>query len=137
MDIDQARQQHLDKYGSMLYCPERNTLCSFMEGMWGTGCEREGCILDDSDYQRQQRLIETNRMHRELDRRAEKREETKNSPAPIRTQRKTHIDYAWEKIHRLEEQSREAYRRNRPKKGEALLHEAIVMRRKLLKQINK
>lgn len=56
-----SRQEWLDKYGSFLFCPERDTLCVHMDGMWMTGCERPQCILDDPEYQILQKRIEANR----------------------------------------------------------------------------
>lgn len=125
MDTREAREEHLRRYGSMLFCPDRDTLCVFMEGMWGTGCERATCIRDDSEYQKLQRRIETNKR-----RIAEKRRE-EESGAPIRTQRKTYEQLQWERIRALEEESQQAYRRNNPKRGEAKLYEAIRLRQKL------
>ena len=62
---------------------------------------------------------------------AEKRRCGEEHAAPIRTQNKSWERIQMERIRRLEEESSEAYRRNRPRVGEAKLHEAIMLRREL------
>lgn len=102
---EEARRRHLEQYGSMLYCPERKTLCVFMEGMWGTGCERDLCIIDDPENQKLQRKIEQNRQKQ------------------IEAERR----------HREEERTQEAYRNNDPKKGDELFSKARYRRGELRK----
>ena len=134
--FEEARKQHVTEHGSFLYCPRRSVLCSFMEDEWKTGntCDRKPCILDDPEHQKLQKRIEENRRLNEERRRSAPEEE------PIRTYRRQNKypeDLIMDKIRRLEEQSREAYRRNRPKTGEAKLHEAILLRRKLRREYNR
>lgn len=129
--FEEQRQQHIEEYGSFLYCPERGNLCSFMEEKWKTGCScsRRPCILDDPEYialrKRQKQNIEK--------RRAEEKQyrEEERDAAPIRTQSKSWEVLQMEKIRRLEEESARAYRRNRPKIGEDKLYEAMRLRREL------
>ena len=131
---EEARQRHLKKYGSMLFCPERETLCVFMEGMWGTGCERDLCIIDDPENQKLQRKIEENRQKQiEAERRHREEERT---AAPIRDQRnltKPYIQKEIDEIHQMEERSQEAYRNNDPKKGDELFSRARYRRGELRK----
>lgn len=129
-----TREQHLKKYGSMLFCPERNTLCVYMEGMWGTGCERDLCIQDDPENQKLQKKIEENR-RKQIERERRHREEEK-AAAPIRDQRrqnKPYIQKELDEIHRLEEQSQKAYRNNDPKRGDTLFNKARIRRGELRK----
>lgn len=87
----------MQKYGSMLFCPERETLCFYMDGMWVTGCERDGCILDDPEYQKQQEVIRKNRedsFRRQVEAERKELEAAKNE----RRERKTR------EIHRREDE---------------------------------
>lgn len=129
--IEELRQEHVRKYGSFLHCPERKVLCSFMEeALCKTGvCERQQCILDDPEYQKLKERIR--KKFEENEKKRQQLKEEDEPPIRIRSPRKNPDMYIWAKINRLEEESREAYRRNRPKVGEAKLHEAIVLRRKL------
>ena len=128
-EMEQARQEHLAKYGSMLYCPERNTLCSFMDGMWMTGCERDGCILDDPNYQalkRKQEAIKEQRMEEERQQKAEERESEQ-----IRNQTKmarSYIDRTLEEAHRMENLSQKAFHRNKPNLGHDYFNRAKHLR---------
>lgn len=124
--FETERQQHIAKYGSFLYCPEHDTLCSSMEKTWETGCScsRKPCILEDPEYQKLQERIRRNVARRQGKTKEEKQDN-------IRRQTKTWEERQLEKIHRLEAESRKAYRRNRPKVGEDKLHQAIILRAEL------
>lgn len=124
--FETERQQHIAKYGSFLYCPEHDTLCSSMEKTWETGCScsRKPCILEDPEYQKLQERIRRNVARRQGETKEEKQDN-------IRRQTKTWEERQLEKIHRLEAESRKAYRRNRPKVGEDKLHQAIMLRAEL------
>lgn len=125
MNTEEARKEHLEKYGSILYCPERKTLCSFRDGMWMTGCERESCILDDPDYQalmEKQKRFRQKQVEEEQKRRREEQEAER-----IRDQRnqiQNYINRQQAEIQRLEEQSQRAYRNNWPKRGDDLFGRA-------------
>ena len=125
--LEKEKREHIDKYGSFLFCPERDVLCSFMENVWKTGedCGRRPCILDDPWYQKLQERIRKN-----LARQSKKRPKEEKA-APIRRQTKSWKDLQWEKIHRLETESARAYRENRPKVGEDKLNQAIRLEREL------
>ena len=129
---EELRKAHVAEYGSFLYCPERSTLCVFIDGFWDMGCGREeGCILDDHGYQALMKKQEVNRLRRQRIEQERRKQEPKELPQRIRTQNKYPEDHIIDRIKRLEEESRVAYRRNRPRVGEAKLHEAILLRRKL------
>ena len=133
MNLQEAKTNHLKEYGSFLYCPAGGTLCEYMNGAWLTGCTRGCCILDDPEHQRLQKRIEKNRRKNEEAHRREKEEERKQK---IRTQNKTEEELLLRRIERLEAESARAYHYNRPALGEAKLHKAIVLRRKLRRRIN-
>lgn len=126
------RKEHVRTYGSFLYCPERDTVCSFMEGMWKTGhkCDRSPCILDDpEDIALQERI----RKRREQMAAGTKEQKPADKPQ-IRDQRNqtTSIrEKIMNEIHALEDASKEAYRNNNPKKGEDLFHKAMYKRMEL------
>ena len=131
---DLSRQEHLRKYGSFLYCVERDTLCVFMDGMWGTGCEREVCIKDDPENRKLQKRIEKNRKKAEEECRKKQLHEKQHPPAPIRDQRnriKSYTEKEEEEIQRLEDASEAAFRSNNPKLGHQLFNRANIRRRKL------
>ena len=123
----------MQKYGSMLFCPERETLCVYMDGMWATGCEREGCILDDMEYQKLQEVI---RKNREEASRRQAEAERKAVEAAKRNAEKEKRERFIEEIHKIEEMSREAYRSNRPRRGDELFEKARFMRNELKEQTN-
>lgn len=136
-DLDREREEHMQKYGSMLFCPERETLCIYMDGMWATGCERDGCILDDPEYQKMQEVIRKNR--EESSRRQAEAERKAVEAAKRNAEKEKHERFIAEKmkeIHRIEEMSREAYRRNRPRRGDELFEKARSMRIELKRQTN-
>lgn len=125
--FEAERQQHIERYGSFLYCPKKDNYCFFMEKEWETGCacSRTPCIVDDPDYQKLQKTIRKN-----VEERNRKRQ--KEEPAsPIRRQTKSRQDMQIERIKKLEQESAEAYRRNRPRIGEEKLNQAMQMRREL------
>ena len=123
----------MQKYGSMLFCPERETLCFYMDGMWATGCERDGCILDDPEYQKQQEVIRKNR--EDSFRRQVEAEQKELEVAKMNAERGKREKFI-EEIHRIEEMSREAYRNNRPRRGDELFEKARFMRNELKEQTN-
>ena len=122
----EARQAHLEKYGSIIYCPDRDTLCSFMDNAWETGCAREGgCILDDPEDQALQARIKKSRQEKErLDAEEREAEHIRNQKNEVRN----HIDRQMQEVHRLEKMSQEAFRNNRPNKGHELFNKAKFLR---------
>ena len=131
--IEKARQEHMKKYGSMLYCEERDTICSFMFEAWITGCRRRPCIKDDPEDQKLQERIQKKREQNEKNM---KQKDTKG--APIRNQSaqiKSYEQQKWDEIHRLEQESAKAFRNNNPRKGETLFNRARIMRGDLRKYI--
>ena len=126
--FEAERQKHIEEYGSFLYCPEHDTLCCYMEDAWttGEGCRRRLCLCEDPEYQKLQERIRKNVARRK----AAKEEPQRN----IRRQKKTRRESQLEKIQRLEEESRKAYKRNRPKVGEDKLQQAIILRAQLRKE---
>ena len=135
---DISRQEWLDKYGSFLYCPERDTLCVYMDGKWPTGCELEVCIKDDPEHQQLEARIERNRARADEEARRRRQQEKNETKALIRNQSaqiKSYEQQRWDEIHRLEEQSAEAFRKNNPRRGETLFNRARIMRGDLRRYI--
>ena len=133
--IEQARQEHLKKHGSMLYCEKHDTLCSSMYGAWITGCQRKPCIKEDPDDIELQKKIQKNK---ERNRTKEKKKETQAAPIRNQTARiKSYEQQQLDKIHQLEEESAQAFRNNNPKRGEELFTKARFMRGELRKYIEK
>lgn len=108
-----------------------------MDGMWVTGCERDGCILDDPEYQKQQEVIRKNRedsFRRQVE--AERKELEAAKMNAEKEKREKFIAEKMKVIHRIEEMSREAYRNNRPRRGDELFEKARFMRNELKEQTN-
>ena len=108
-----------------------------MDGMWATGCERDGCILDDPEYQKLQEVIRKNRedsFRRQVEAERKAAEAAKRNAE--KEKRERFIAEKMKEIHRIEEMSREAYRRNRPRRGDELFEKARSMRIELKRQTN-
>lgn len=126
------RQEHVKQYGSFLYCPEHETICSFMESTWKTGsrCSRTPCIKEDPED-----IALQERIRRRRERIAAGKKEQKPAEKPqIRDQRNMTVSIEqkiMDEIHELEEASKEAYRSNNPRKGEDLFHRAMQRRMEL------
>lgn len=129
--FEEARQEHIARFGSFLYCPERDNYCFFMAEVWDTGekCSRAPCIVDDPEYIKLQERIEKNRERRRKE--AMKAAEEKEERAQIRRQTKSRKDVMLERMHALEKESEAAYRRNRPRIGAEKLEKAMALRRQL------
>ena len=130
----QRQKKHFEKYGSILYCPERNTICAFMEKCVqnNTECERKPCILDDPEHQKLQERIEKNRS--QMAREERKRIQEEKDAAPIRDQRnfiRSHVEKEMKEIHRLEEASQKAFQQNKPGLGHTLFNRAGIRRQEL------
>ena len=127
--LEEARQEHIRKHGSMLYCVERDTICAFMQDAWITGCQRSLCILDDPENIALMKRIELKRAENA---RLEKRKDEKAAPIRNQTGRiRSYKQIKLEEIHRLEEQSQQAYHNNNPRQGETLFNRAQIMRGEL------
>lgn len=63
-EIRRQQERHMKKHGSILFCPERNTICTFMFGAWEIGCQRALCIKDDMDNIALQKRIEIRRLEK-------------------------------------------------------------------------
>ena len=70
---ENIRKERVEKYGSFLYCQNRDTLCFNINTPDGI-CEEKICCLDDPEYIALLQKIEKNRKKREK-RKEEKHEE--------------------------------------------------------------
>lgn len=119
--LEQARQQHIKQYGSMLYCPDRDTLCFEMNDAWISGCQAKKCCLDDPDYiARREKNEKRNQRGTEKSREEETAQTIRNQSKMARS----YVDKLLEEANRLEARSQEAFRRNRPNDGHTLFNEA-------------
>ena len=116
---------------SFLYCPKKDNLC-FGREFSGEGieCKYENCLLEDPEYIEQQKKIEIKRKEnarREIEER--KRQEETPPPAKKTDLVKELAGY----IARREAMARRAYRENKPRKGDAIMHEVLILTGKLRK----
>ena len=131
MNIEETRRlEHVKAYGSFLYCPKKDTLCSYQEEnvQKGIECARRPCILDDPRDIERKKVIAANRIAQQI----ENAKRPKEEPcAPIRSPKKTRRDPRLELIEKLERESEAAYKRNKPNLGEEKLQKAIMLRAQL------
>lgn len=121
---EDIRKRRVEEFGSFLYCPERDTLCSFRDNEMGI-CPRAGCILDDPDYKKLQKRINRNRQINEANFVPEEPQTN------IRTQNKTKQQIITEKIKREEALAERMYKKNRPNAAEAALLRAQILKGEL------
>lgn len=121
------QRERFEKYGSFLFCPERSCLCFGRET--DAECKYESCILDDPEYQAMQARIAENQRKNHERQVAEQREEH----AKPRRQTKTAQQILEEKIEQKENYARACYKANKPKKGDAVLHEVMILQAQLRK----
>lgn len=59
---EDIRKARVEKYGSFLFCPDRNVLCFGMYNEYGI-CSRTPCCLDDPEYVTKKEQIAENVRH--------------------------------------------------------------------------
>lgn len=129
-EVRRQQKKHLEEHGSILFCPERNTICTFMFGAWEIGCQRVPCIKDDlEDIALQKRIEFKRKMETKKSHHDEQAAPIRNQTSRIRSFRQQKLD----EIHRLEKRSQEAYHDNRPQLGDTLFNRARILRGELKK----
>lgn len=126
----EIHKMKVEKYGSFLFCPEKKTLCFGTDTEDGS-CKHKSCLLDDPAYLKKQAEIEKRiavNARREQERR---KTEKHDPPAPIRRQRKSAADMIREQIKNKERFAHTLYKENKPKKGDAVMHEVMILQSKL------
>lgn len=121
---EDIRRARVEKYGSFLYCPDKDTLCSFLDNELAI-CPRIQCILEDPKHQAEQRRIERNRKKNMQNYVPEEKQ------ANIRTQNKTRQQTILERIQREEALAARLYKKNRPNAAEAALMRARILKGEL------
>lgn len=119
---EDIRKARVEKYGSFLYCPEWDTICSFRDTEDGT-CGREECLHEEPEWLELQERIEENRKKHTT-----KREEPQTN---IRTQHRTRQEILQREIDRKSAEARRCYRKGWTKKGDRLTYEILHLERKL------
>ena len=118
----EIQKSKVEKYGSFLHCPDRNRLCFCCNTEDGT-CGRASCILDDPEYIALQERIEKNRIRNQT----EKDQEVEETPPP----QKSRAQIIRGEIAKLENYARKYYRTNRPKKGDEVIGQIMMLQREL------
>ena len=121
---EELRIERVKQYGSFLYCPMRGNLC--FGRYTDKECSYDSCILDDPEYQKQQKIIEDNRRKRK----EEAKEEKKFVP-PSRPKTKSRESEAWDEVHRMEAYANQLYKKNKPKIADGIMADALYMRKQL------
>lgn len=122
------RKARVKKYGSFLYCLDRDTLC-FGRHTEDGSCKHEICILDDPEYIALQERIEKNRI---INAQAEK-EKKEDTPAPIRRQTITREQQLIDEIKHKEEKAAWLYKKNWPGPADNAMYEAAILKNRLRK----
>ena len=116
--IFKSRKERVAEYGSFLYCPQKDTLCSQLDNDSGI-CERALCYLEDLEYIALREKIEKNikkNAMRELEKESRKKDGTNELKA---------------QINKKEEKARVLYKQNKPAAADAVMGEVMVLRGKL------
>lgn len=124
----EIRKARVKKYGSFLYCPDRDTLC-FGRYTEDGSCKHESCILDDPEYIALQERIDKNRI---INVQAEK-EKKEDMPAPIRRQTITREQQLIDEIKHKEEKAAWLYKKNWPGQADNAMYEAAMLKNQLRK----
>lgn len=128
----EIRKERVEKYGSFLFCPKKNTLCYGTYTRDGS-CKHEKCLLEDPAYIKKQIEIEQRIKENHLREIEERNRKDESPPAPIRRQTKSKIELLEEEIRNKENYARSCYRHNNPKRGDAAIHEVIRLQAQLRK----
>lgn len=128
----EIREERVKKYGSFLFCPEKNTLCFGTDTEDGN-CKHEHCLLEDPAYIKKQKEIDERIRENDRREREERRREAQEPPAPARHQRKSAADMLREQIERKERFARTLYRENKPRRADVVMHEIMTLQAKLRK----
>jgi len=126
----EVRRERVEKYGSFLFCPKRETICFHINTPEGI-CERQICCKDDPEYIKQQNKIEENRRKNAEKEHLEREAEKLDPPTPIRRQTKSKIDLLEKTIAAKEKKAQQLYRSNKPKLADSMMQEVMILRRQL------
>lgn len=126
----EVRKERIEKYGSFLFCPERETICFHIDTPDGKRA-RSICCKDDPEYIRQQEIIDENRRKNAEEEEKKRQQEKLDPPAPIRMQTKSRKDWLEEKIAYKENRAQQFYKNNKPKIADQIMHEVMILRRQL------
>ena len=121
---EDIRRARVKKYGSVLYCPDRDTLCSFLDNELAI-CPRIQCILDDPEHKALERRIKRNRIINEKNFVPEEKQTN------IRTQNRTKQQTVLDRIKKEEALAERLYKKNRPNAAEAALMRAEILKGEL------
>lgn len=128
----EIRKMKVEKYGSFLFCPEKEVLCFGIYTPDGS-CKHKSCLLEDQAYIKKQKEIDERIRENDRREREERRREAQEHLAPIRRQRKSAADMLREQIERKERFARTLYRENKPRKADRVMHEVMTLQAKLRK----
>lgn len=128
----EIRKMKVEKYGSFLFCPNKEVLCFGTYTPDGS-CKHGKCLLEDPAYLKKQKEIKKNMEENNLREQARRKAEHDDPPAQIRRQQKSKIDMLREQVRKKEELAKKLYHDNKPKRGDAVMHEAMLLQGKLRK----
>ena len=130
---NKIHKSKIEKYGSFLYCQERQCLCFGCYTEDGN-CKHESCILDSPEHEE---LMERIRRNREKNKVLQKLENREEKNTKIRAQRKSKIEILKNEIAKKEAYARACYKNNNPRKGDEASGEAMMLQAQLNRYIKR
>lgn len=130
--MQKTRKERVAEYGSFLYCPDKDTICSAMDNDDGI-CRRTLCYLEDPEYLKRQERIRRNVEANARQEREKRIKENEVPPAAIRRQIKSSAQILEEQIRRKEEKARRLYRANKPRAADSVMREVMTLQARLRK----
>lgn len=123
-----TRQERVKIYGSFLYCPKKDVLCSIMDSDDGI-CTKELCYRDDPVYLEREKEIEK-RIRENSEAEWKERNKKQQEVRPTKASKQQQLQEAiWRKTAR----AKKLYRQNKPKYADILMHEVMNMQGELNK----
>lgn len=123
---EEIRKERMEKYGTITWCAERNTMCFGVLTEDGA-CKHEVCLHDDPKWLEQQERIERKR--------EQSMKQTHEAAMPGTTEEtkesRSIVDDMWNKIHAWEDKANSLYRAGERQAADALMNKARRARRKL------
>lgn len=122
-----TKKERVEKYGSFLFCPKKEVLCSIMDSEDGI-CTKRICYRDDPLYLAKEKEIEK-RIHENFEKEWQTMNEKTKEDPPKPSREKELQDAIFRKTAR----AKKLYKQNKPKYADILMREAMIMQGELNK----
>lgn len=122
-------------FDSIIYCPDKDTLCAGIDYKGDGTCRFKDCILEDPGYQKRQEAIRIRREELREKHRRDKEEE-QAAAAKIRSQTKTRENLLREEMERREKRMNRYYTRGWTRLADKESRELASLEREI-RRVNK